>query len=108
MEKLLKEQFANTQLILCEFEKDFMNEVGNLEEIHDILQTVVNRARDIMADYCFDQYDYITEVIDDEIEMMVNLFEKCDEFKQTIFIPYINSMLDVVIETIKTYCYDCE
>lgn len=109
MENLLKEQFVNVMLILCEFEKDFNNEPGDLEEIHSILQTVANRCRDIMADYCFNQYDYISEVIDDEIEMIVNLFEKYDEFEETVYIPYINSMLDIIVETIKSYCYDnCE
>lgn len=101
MEKLFKEQFVNAELILCEFEKDFNNEPGDLGEIHDILQTVVNRCRDIMADYYFEQYDWLDEVLDDEVEMLVNIFEKCNEFKKTVYIPYLNSMLDIVAETIK-------
>ena len=101
MENLLKEQFVNSTLILCEFEKDFMNEPGDLEEIHNILQTIVNRTRDIMADYCFDQYDSFDEVLEDEVEMLVNVFEKCDEFEETVYIPYLTSMLDIVAETIK-------
>ena len=101
MENLLKEQFVNSTLILCEFEKDFMNEPGNLEEIHDILQTIVNRTRDIMADYSFEQYETLGEIIDDELEMAVNIMAKCDDFENTEYTPYLMSMLDIVIETIK-------
>lgn len=104
MERLLKEQFINVMLILCEFEKDFANEEdANTEEVHSILQTVTNRTRDIMADYCFDQYDSFDEVLEDEVEMLVNVFEKCDEFKETVYIPYLTSVLDIVAETIKEF-----
>lgn len=104
MEKILKEQFVNVMLILCEFEKDFANEEGgNVEEVHDILQTVTNKTRDIMADYCFDQYDRFDEVLEDEVEMLVNLFEKCAEFEETVYIPYLTSMFDIVAETINEF-----
>jgi hypothetical protein len=104
MERILKEQFVNVMLILCEFEKDFANEEGgNVEEVHSILQTVTDRTRDIMADYCFEQYDWLDEVLDDEAEMLVNIFEKCAEFEETVYIPYLTSMFDIVAETINEF-----
>jgi len=99
MENVLKEQYANLTLILCEFERDFVHELGDLSEIYDMFNSYVNWSRDILANYCFENFTYLTEILDEEISMLKDLNYDCHAYNQTNYISYINSMISIVKNT---------
>lgn len=99
MENILKNQFVNLTLIISAFEVDFMGEQSDLTVIHDLLKSYVNWARDIMCDYCFERYDSVNEVFDDELDMLADLNNDLNDYSDTPYYPYINSMRDIIKET---------
>ena len=102
MENLLKNQFCNSTLIQCEFERDFMNKPGNLEDIHTTIVGYVNEMRDMLANYIFGYYDSDEEVIQDLIDMHEDLGLDCDSYYETEFYPYLNSLYDIVDESLES------
>ena len=108
MENLLKTQFIQLTLILSEFERDFREELENASEInmqamYMTLGDIVLSSRKIMGDYCLEEYDSLKEVFDDELDLLCQINSHLRNYDRgNKFYPYVNSMFDIIKDTMNT------
>ena len=63
------------------------------------LKFYVNWSRDLMANCCFDNYQYVYQVFKEIISMDLDISSDMHKWMNTEYITYINSMRDIIVET---------